>query len=104
MTDAWRWQIEAAPSDREALEAFFVWVYTPRAHDDGTVDQIIQEALAFPHHSRPRRSGDSSTRGCAVGDGSITDSLPVGAAQRAVGELLVAPTYQQRTAPSPTKG
>jgi pimeloyl-ACP methyl ester carboxylesterase len=26
-----------------------VWVYTPRAHEDGTVDKIIDEVLAFPH-------------------------------------------------------
>ena len=31
------------------LEAFFLWIYTPRAHEDGMVEQIIEEALAFPH-------------------------------------------------------
>lgn len=31
------------------LEAFFLWIYTPRAHADGMVEQIIEEALAFPH-------------------------------------------------------
>ena len=45
----WRWLAEAAPSERAFLEAFLTWVYTPRAHDDGTVDQIVDEALAFPH-------------------------------------------------------
>jgi pimeloyl-ACP methyl ester carboxylesterase len=45
----WRWLPEAAPSERAFYEAFFTWVYTPRAHDDGTVDQIVEEALAFPH-------------------------------------------------------
>jgi pimeloyl-ACP methyl ester carboxylesterase len=45
----WRWLPEVAPSEREFFEAFFTWVYTPRAHDDGTVEQIIQEAMAFPH-------------------------------------------------------
>ena len=25
------------------------WIYTARAHNDGTVDQIIEEVLAFPH-------------------------------------------------------
>ena len=38
-----------APSERAMLEAFFLWVYTGRAHNDGTVDQIIDEALAYPH-------------------------------------------------------
>jgi pimeloyl-ACP methyl ester carboxylesterase len=49
MLDSWRWMAEAAPSERAFLEAFFVWVYTPRAHADGTVAQITEEALAFPH-------------------------------------------------------
>ncbi len=44
-----RWLIEAAPSERAFLEGFFLWIYTPRAHNDGTVDQIIEEVLAFPH-------------------------------------------------------
>jgi 3-oxoadipate enol-lactonase len=44
-----RWLIEAAPTEREFLESFFLWIYTPRAHIDGTVDQIIDEVLAFPH-------------------------------------------------------
>jgi pimeloyl-ACP methyl ester carboxylesterase len=47
--DFWRWLPEVAPSERAFFEAFFTWVYTPRAHADGTVDEIIAEALAFPH-------------------------------------------------------
>ena len=45
----WRWLPEVAPSERAFLEAFFTWVYTPRAHADGSVDQIVEEAMAFPH-------------------------------------------------------
>jgi pimeloyl-ACP methyl ester carboxylesterase len=45
----WRWLADAAPSERAFLEAFFTWVYTPRAHADGTVEEIIADALAFPH-------------------------------------------------------
>ena len=45
----WRWLPEAAPSERAFFEGFFTWVYTPRAHADGTVDQLVEEALAFPH-------------------------------------------------------
>jgi pimeloyl-ACP methyl ester carboxylesterase len=45
----WRWLGEAAPSERAFLEAFFTWVYTPRAHADGTVAHLVAEALAFPH-------------------------------------------------------
>ena len=46
---SWRWLPEVAPSERAFLEAFYVWIYTPRAHEDGTVDKIIEEVLAFPH-------------------------------------------------------
>jgi pimeloyl-ACP methyl ester carboxylesterase len=35
--DFWRWLAEVAPSERAFLEGFFTWVYTPRAHADGTV-------------------------------------------------------------------
>lgn len=49
----WRWLVEVAPSERAFFEAFFTWVYTPRAHADGTVDQIVEEALAFPHQQPP---------------------------------------------------
>ncbi len=49
MGRAWRWMVANAPGDREFLEAFFVWIYTRRAHLDGTVGQIVEESLAFPH-------------------------------------------------------
>ena len=45
----WRWLAEVAPSERAFLQAFFTWVYTPRAHADGTVGQFVEEALAFDH-------------------------------------------------------
>src|SRR5688572_2325844 len=45
----WRWLPEVAPDERAFFEAFFTWVYTPRAHTDGTVEQMVEEALAFPH-------------------------------------------------------
>lgn len=47
-----RWLVEVAPSERAFLEGFFLDIYTPRAHNDGTVDQIIEEVLAFPHKQR----------------------------------------------------
>jgi pimeloyl-ACP methyl ester carboxylesterase len=47
--DFWRWLPEVAPSERAFFEAFFTWVYTPRAHADGTVGELVDEALAFPH-------------------------------------------------------
>jgi pimeloyl-ACP methyl ester carboxylesterase len=49
MTGVWRWLLDVAPSERAALEAFFLWIYTPRAHSDGTVERVIAETLAFPH-------------------------------------------------------
>ena len=51
--DFWHWMMDAAPSEREALEAFFLWVYTPRAHDEGMVAAIVDDALAFPHAQVP---------------------------------------------------
>jgi pimeloyl-ACP methyl ester carboxylesterase len=44
-----KWLVEVAPTERAFLEAFFLYIYTPRAHNDGTVEQIIEEVLAFPH-------------------------------------------------------
>jgi pimeloyl-ACP methyl ester carboxylesterase len=51
MLDSWRWMAAAAPSERAFYEAFFVWVYTARAHADGTVEQIIDETMEFPHRT-----------------------------------------------------
>jgi len=53
LTDFLTWLPDVAPSERAVLEAFFLWIYTPRAHNDGLVDQIIDEALAFPHPQSP---------------------------------------------------
>jgi pimeloyl-ACP methyl ester carboxylesterase len=44
---------QTAPSERAMLEAFFLWIYTPRAHADGSVGAIIDEALAFEHPQEP---------------------------------------------------
>ncbi|MBB5750417.1 alpha/beta fold hydrolase [Micrococcus sp. TA1] len=46
---ALHWQAELAPGPREFLEGFFTWVYTPRAHNDGTVARFIDEVMVFPH-------------------------------------------------------
>jgi pimeloyl-ACP methyl ester carboxylesterase len=47
--ESFRWQAQSAPSERAFLESFLTWIYTPRAHQDGTVAKIIDEALGFPH-------------------------------------------------------
>jgi pimeloyl-ACP methyl ester carboxylesterase len=44
-----RWLLEVAPSERAFLEGFYLWIYTARAHNDGVVDQLVDEVLAFPH-------------------------------------------------------
>lgn len=49
MTRFWHWLVTAAPSERAMLEAFLLWMYTPRAHADGMVQRVIDETLAFPH-------------------------------------------------------
>lgn len=49
MLASWRRMVETAPDERAMLEAFLLWVYTRRAHEDGTVAATIEEVLAFPH-------------------------------------------------------
>jgi pimeloyl-ACP methyl ester carboxylesterase len=43
------WMMDNAPDPRSFLEAFYLWIYTVEAHESGFVDQLIEEALAFPH-------------------------------------------------------
>ena len=43
------WMIDQAPYPHAFLEAFYLWIYTAQAHDSGFVDQLIEDALAFPH-------------------------------------------------------
>jgi pimeloyl-ACP methyl ester carboxylesterase len=49
MTGAWRRLVEAATDERAMLEDFYLWFYTARAHEDGTVARLVEEVLAFPH-------------------------------------------------------
>lgn len=41
--------MENAPSQRAFLEDFFLSIYTPRAHETGMVDAIVEEVLSFPY-------------------------------------------------------
>ena len=68
-----RWLLEVAPSERALLEAFFLWIYTPRAHNDGTVDKFIEEVLAFPHK---QTTEDVQRHLEAFLDHDTTDRLP----------------------------
>jgi 3-oxoadipate enol-lactonase len=43
-----RWMIEAAPGEREFLEAVFLLMYTETAHNDGTVEKAIDDVLNLP--------------------------------------------------------
>jgi pimeloyl-ACP methyl ester carboxylesterase len=76
-----RWLVEAAPSERAFLEGFFLDIYTPRAHNDGTVAQIIEEALAFPYKQAPE---DVQRFLDAFLDHDTSDRLPQIAAQTLV--------------------
>ena len=60
--DFWRWLPEAAPTERAFLEAFYLSIYTPRAHEDGTVEKII-EGECWPSRTAtwPRPSSAAST-------------------------------------------
>jgi pimeloyl-ACP methyl ester carboxylesterase len=53
LLDTFGWMVDAAPNERAALEAFFLWIYTPRAHNDGTVAAIIDQALSTPSDQPP---------------------------------------------------
>jgi pimeloyl-ACP methyl ester carboxylesterase len=49
-----------------------MFIYTPRANNDGTVDQIIEEVLAFPHKQAPE---DTQRRLDAFIDHDTSDRL-----------------------------
>ena len=49
MARAWRRLAASAPDERAMLEDFFIWIYTARAHANGFVEQVIEEALDFEH-------------------------------------------------------
>jgi pimeloyl-ACP methyl ester carboxylesterase len=51
--DFFRWLPDVAPSERAFLEAFYLWFFTPRAHADGTVDKLVEQALAAPAPPSP---------------------------------------------------
>jgi pimeloyl-ACP methyl ester carboxylesterase len=44
-----KWLVEVAPSERAFHEGHFLFTYTPRSYNDGTVDRIIDGVLALPH-------------------------------------------------------
>jgi pimeloyl-ACP methyl ester carboxylesterase len=48
MVGSWIAAARDAGSARDLLEAFFLWIYTARAHADGSVDGWIDETLSSP--------------------------------------------------------
>jgi len=93
MSDSWRWMIDSAPDERSFYEAFLVWVYTRRAHGDGTVDQIIREAMAFPHQQPPEAMQRQID---AFRDHDLLDRLP----EIAVPTLVIAGEHDLVTPPA----
>jgi 3-oxoadipate enol-lactonase len=69
-----RWLVDAAPSERAFLEAFFLFIYTARSHNDGTVDAIIEDALAFPYQQSP--ADTQRTLEAFLSHGGTTARLP----------------------------
>jgi pimeloyl-ACP methyl ester carboxylesterase len=68
-----RWLVAVAPSERAFLEGFYLDIYTARAHNDGSVDQTIEEVLSFPH----KQSAEDLQRFLdAFIDHDTTDRLP----------------------------
>ena len=53
MTTFLGWLFEAAPSERAALEAFYLWIYTGSGPRGRHRRRFIDEALAFPHQQPP---------------------------------------------------
>ena len=82
----WRWLPDAAPSERAFVEAFFTWVYTPRAHAEGWVGEVVGEALAFPH---PQSAEAFKAQVDACDGHDAADSLP----RIAVPTLVIAGEY-----------
>jgi pimeloyl-ACP methyl ester carboxylesterase len=68
-----RWLAEVAPSERTFLEWSFLDIYTAQAHNDGTIDQIIEGVLAFPHKQTTQ---DLQAYLDAFLDHDTTDRLP----------------------------
>jgi 3-oxoadipate enol-lactonase len=68
-----QWLVEVAPSERAFLEGFFLDIYTARAHNDGTVAQLIEQVLAFPHKQTTQ---DLQRYLDALVDHDTTDRLP----------------------------
>jgi 3-oxoadipate enol-lactonase len=69
-----RWLADAAPSERDFLEDFFLFIYTARAHNDGTIDAVIDEAMAFPYKQTPEDT--QRTLDAFLSHGGTTARLP----------------------------
>ena len=68
-----RWLVEVAPSERAFLEGHFLFTYTPRSYNNGTVKRIIDSVLGFPHK---QKTEDIQTFIDAFIGHETTDRLP----------------------------
>ncbi|MEX2196764.1 MAG: alpha/beta hydrolase [Thermoleophilaceae bacterium] len=53
MVRSWITAAATAQDERELLSAFYLWIYTRRAHEDGSVDRFVDEVLADQHPQTP---------------------------------------------------
>jgi pimeloyl-ACP methyl ester carboxylesterase len=68
------WLADAASSEREMLEGFFLDIYTARAHNDGTVARFIDEVIAFPYK---QKTEDFQRYLAAISVHDTTERLPL---------------------------
>ena len=68
-----RWLVEVAPSERAFLEGFYLDIYTARAHNEGIVNQFIEEVLAFPHKQATEDLDAMGDPGLEPGTSSLSE-------------------------------
>ena len=71
---AWRRLAENAADERSMLEDFLIWIYTARAHENGFVDEAIEDALGFEH---PQSTADFLRQLDAFESHDSYDRLPL---------------------------
>ena len=84
------------PSERAMLEAFFLWIYTPRAHADGMVERFIHGGARVPAQAG---SAESFQRQLVAFTWSTTPSRACTASRR--GRRSCSPARQSTPPPPP---
>jgi pimeloyl-ACP methyl ester carboxylesterase len=71
--DTWAWTARRAESDEQFVRSMLLWVYTRRAHLDGSIEGWVAQALAEEHP----QSTDAFVRTCeAIAAHDTADRLP----------------------------